>query len=65
MTAIRFVKNSNNYSTSFGIDHTTLQVDHDQSGRLLSIEKRPSKQIRDGLGTQTLILSAVEAGRSS
>jgi len=25
----------------FGIDHTTLQVDHDQRGRLLSIEQRP------------------------
>jgi cobalt-zinc-cadmium efflux system protein len=28
----------------FGIDHTTLQVDHDQAGRLLSIEKRPAKR---------------------
>jgi cobalt-zinc-cadmium efflux system protein len=27
----------------FGIDHTTLQVDHDQAGRLLSIERRPPK----------------------
>ena len=26
----------------FGIAHTTLQVDHDQAGRLLSIEKRPA-----------------------
>jgi cobalt-zinc-cadmium efflux system protein len=26
----------------FGIDHTTLQVDHDQRGRLLSIEERPA-----------------------
>lgn len=25
----------------FGIDHTTLQVDHDQRGRLLSIQERP------------------------
>ncbi len=25
----------------FGIDHTTLQVDHDEVGRLLSIERRP------------------------
>jgi cobalt-zinc-cadmium efflux system protein len=25
----------------FGIDHTTLQVDHDQRGRLLRIEERP------------------------
>jgi cobalt-zinc-cadmium efflux system protein len=28
----------------FGIDHTTLQVDHDQAGRLLSIERRPPKR---------------------
>jgi cobalt-zinc-cadmium efflux system protein len=28
----------------FGIEHTTLQVDHDQAGRLLSIERRPPKQ---------------------
>jgi cobalt-zinc-cadmium efflux system protein len=27
----------------FDISHTTLQVDHDQAGRLLSIEKRPPK----------------------
>src|SRR5579872_5087702 len=26
----------------FGIDHTTLQVDHDQRGRLLNIQERPS-----------------------
>ena len=25
----------------FGIDHTTRQVDHDEVGRLLSIEERP------------------------
>jgi cobalt-zinc-cadmium efflux system protein len=28
----------------FGIAHTTLQVDHDQAGRLLSIQKRPAEQ---------------------
>ena len=28
----------------YGIEHTTLQVDHDQAGRLLSIERRPSEQ---------------------
>ena len=28
----------------FGIGHTTLQVDHDQAGRLLSIETRPPKR---------------------
>jgi len=28
----------------FGIAHTTLQVDHDQAGRLLSIQKRPADQ---------------------
>jgi cobalt-zinc-cadmium efflux system protein len=28
----------------FGIGHTTLQVDHDQAGRLLSIETRPPRQ---------------------
>jgi cobalt-zinc-cadmium efflux system protein len=28
----------------FGIGHTTLQVDHDQAGRLLSIEKRPARR---------------------
>jgi cobalt-zinc-cadmium efflux system protein len=27
----------------FAIDHTTLQVDHDQRGRLLSIEERPPR----------------------
>ncbi len=26
----------------FGIDHTTLQVDHDQRGRLLTIQERPA-----------------------
>ena len=31
----------------FGIDHTTLQVDHDQAGRLLSIERRPTEQKRN------------------